>query len=292
MSIDKKELARSLKLLATTPAAIEREREACRAKLAEIDAEERKGIWGKTTLDNRRKQAREARNRTCNALVKQMRQALDFVAANNNYATSETVDFESPKLQAALRTIEFMGHDLDPTDQVAMLDKFRGDIGSLRVLEKAFAKNGLYFKNAAREMQKPLSEAAIREMNEVISFAEYAAAQNRFDFPIERATWTKGDFQKQLDRLGLDDSTNPYDAVMQAAVDEVSADIERITFDSDMGEIDKAQAKAKKEAQLLKLRITQREMKEAQERGENPGAVLNAQLAKMEATAAPEPKGE
>ena len=50
-----------------------------------------------------------------------------------------------------------------------------------------------------------------------------------------------------------------------------------------MGEIDKAQAKAQREAQFLKLRIAQREMREAQERGENPGAVLNAQLAKMEA---------
>ena len=290
--IDKKELARSLKLLASTPAAIEREREACRAKLAEIDAEEKKGIWGKVTLDNRRKEAREARNRTCNALVKQMRQALDFVAANNNYADSETVDFESPKLQAALRTVEYMGKDLDPADQAAVLNKFRGDVGALRVLEKAFAKHNLYLKGAAHEMQKPLSDAAIREMNEVISFAEYAASKNEFNFPIERAAWTKGDFQKQLDRLGLDDSTNPYDAVMQAAVDEVSADIERITFDSDMGEIDKAQAKAQREAQLLKLKIAQREMREAQERGENPGAVLNAQLAKMEATATPEPAGE
>ncbi len=283
MSIDKKELARSLKLLATTPAAIEREREACRAKLAEIDTEEKKGIWGKTTLDNRRKEAREARNRTCNALVKQMRQALNFVAANNDYANSETVDFESPKLLAALKTIEFMGHDLDPADQAAMLNKFRGDIGALRVLEKAFAKHGLYFKNAAHEMQKPLSEAAIREMGEVIAFAEYAASKNEFNFPAERMAWTRGDFAKQLDRLGLEDSTNPYDAVMQAAVDEVSADIERITFDSNMGEIDKAQAKAQREAQLLKLRIAQREMREAQERGENPGAVLNAKLAKMEA---------
>ncbi len=283
MNIDKKELARSLKLLATTPAAIEREKEVCRAKLAEIDAEEKKGVWGKTTLDNRRQEAREARNRTCNALVKQMRQALDFVAANNNYADSETVDFESPKLQAALRTIEYMGRDLDLADQAGILNKFVGDIGALRVLEKTFAKHGLYLKGAAHEMQKPLSEAAIREMGEVISFAEYAAEQGRFNVDFARATWSMGDFQKQLDRLGLDDSADPYDAVVQAAVDEVDAEIERITFDPDMSEIDKANAKAQKQAQLLRLKIAQEEMRKAQERGENPGAVLNAQLAKMEA---------
>jgi hypothetical protein len=124
--------------------------------MKEIDAEERKGIWGKVTLDGRRKEALESRNRTCNAMIDSMVTAYNFVVTNNAYDASETINFDNPRLQSVLKTIDVMGKDLSVSDQMAILGEFRGDIGSLRVLEKAFAKNNLYMKSAAREMQQPI----------------------------------------------------------------------------------------------------------------------------------------
>lgn len=286
MAFDRKEMARNLKLLATTPKEIERQQEVYRAKLAEINAEEKKGIWGKVTLDNRRKEAREERDRTCHALAKRMRPALEYVAANNAYGDTETVDFTSRKLQDALRTIEFMGKDLSYADQAAMLNSFRGDVGALRVLEKAYKKNGLYMHNAAHEMQKTISKQAIDEMAYVISAHDFYEAQGRFEWPIEKAYWTRGEFQKQLDRLGLEDTTtDPYAAVLEAATDKVRADRDAVDLE-DLTDAEKAIEKAKYEAQIIKLNLAQLEMKEAQARGDNPATVLNRQLAKLETAAA------
>lgn len=274
MAFDKAKMAKSLKILATTPAEIERQQKVYREKLAEIKAEEAKGIWGKVTLDNRRKEATAERNRTCNALTRQMREALAFVAENNAYSESETIDFENRKLQGALKTIEYMGETLSYADQAAILNSFAGDVGSLRVLERAFTKNKLYLKDAAREMQKAIPDEAIRQMDEVLSFSAYEEAKGGFSFPIERAMWTKGAFQKQLDRLGLDSDADPYASILDAMADKVRADM-----DAGGETIDKAH----KQAQLWKLQTLKAELKAAQERGDNPASVLNSALAKMEA---------
>lgn len=276
MAFDKAKMAKSLKILATTPAEIERQQKVYREKLAEIKAEEARGIWGKVTLDNRRREATAERNRTCNALTRQMREALAFVAENNAYSESETIDFENRKLQDALKTIEYMGETLSYADQAAILNSFAGDVGSLRVLERAFTKNKLYLKDAAREMQKSIPDEAIRQMDEVLSFAAYAEAKGEFNFPIDRALWTKGAFQKQLDRLGLDSDADPYASILDAMADKVRADM-----DAGGETIDKAH----KQAQLWKLQTLKNELKAAQERGDNPASVLNSALAKMEAPA-------
>jgi len=286
---DRKDLARHLKILDTTPHEISLQQQAYRSALAEIDAEERKGIWGKVTLDKRRQEAKEARDRTCHALAHRMRESLEYVKAHNNYADTETIDFESPRLQSALRTIDYMGKDLSPSDQMSILHSFAGDIGALRVIEKAFAKNGLYMKSAAKELQKPIPAQAIKEMSEVLDFHDYAEMQNRFDFPIERATWTKGEFGKQLQRLSIDatEEPDPYSAVLDAAAESIRSAYEETQF-SDADAVEKAMAKAKADAQLLKLSYAKREMKEAQARGENPAAVLNRELAKLETAPAQE----
>lgn len=283
MAYDKKEMARNLKLLATTPKEIERQQQIYREKLAEIKAEEQKGIWGKATLDKRRQDALRERNTTCNALANRMRPALEYVRDNNNYSQSETINFSDPKLKDALRTIDYMGKDLSPADQTAMISSFAGDVGALRVLEKAFAKNGLYMKDAAREMQKPIPEQALREMGEVLAFQQYAESKGSFDFPIERAMWTRGAFQKQLDRLNLvDNDTDPYSAVLDAVSDKLRADMDSVDY-SGMNEELAAVDKAKRQAELWKIKSAQQEMKKAQERGENPATVLNRELAKIKA---------
>lgn len=280
---DRKDLARHLKILDTTPNEISVQRQAYRDTLAAIDAEERKGIWGKVTLDKRRQEAKEAADRTCHALAHRMRESLEYVKAHNNYADTETIDFESPKLQSALRTIDYMGKDLSPSDQMSILHSFAGDIGALRVIEKAFAKNGLYMKSAAKELQKPISAQAINEMSEVLAYHDYHERKGEWSFPIEKATWTKGEFGKQLQRLSIDATEEPdaYSAVLDAAADQIRADRDAAIF-SDMDETQKALEKAKYEAQLYKLQHAQKEMKEAQARGDNPATVLNRELAKLE----------
>ena len=269
--------------MATTPKEIERQQQIYREKLAEIKAEEQKGIWGKATLDKRRQDALRERNTTCNALANRMRPALEYVRNNNDYAQNETINFSDPKLKDALRTIDYMGKDLSPADQAAMISSFAGDVGALRVLEKAFAKNGLYMKDAAREMQKPIPEQALREMGEVLAFQQYAESKDSFDFPIERAMWTRGAFQKQLDRLNLvDNDTDPYSAVLDAVSDKLRADMDSVDY-SGMNEELAAVDKAKRQAELWKIKSAQQEMKKAQERGENPATVLNRELAKIKA---------
>lgn len=280
---DRKELARHLKILDTTPQEINRQQQAYRAALADIDAEERKGIWGKVTLDKRRQEAREARDKTCHALAHRMRESLEYVKAHNNYADTETIDFEDPRLQSALRTIDFMGRDLSYADQMSIINKFRGDVGALRVIEKAFAKNGLYMKSAAKELQKPISAQAINEMAEVLAYHDYHEGKGEWSFPIEKAAWSKDEFGKQLQRLSIDatEEPDPYSAVLDAVADQIRADRDAAIF-SDMDEIQKALEKAKYEAQLYKLQHAQKEMKEAQARGDNPATVLNRELAKLE----------
>ena len=279
MAFDRKEMARNLKIVATTPKEIARQQEAYRARLAEIKQEEQRKIWGEATLNKWREEARAERDRTGHALAKRMRTALEYVAANNDYAQNETINFSDPKLKDALRTIDYMGKDLSPADQAAMLSSFAGDIGALRVLEKAFSKNGLYMKDAAREMQKSIPEQAIKEAAEVLAFHDYAESQGRFDFPAERMMWTHGAFQKQLDKLNLvDDTTDPYSAVLDAVADQIRADMDGMNGEQ-------SEDKAKRQAELWKIQSAKKEMQEAQARGENPATVLNRELAKFDAPA-------
>ena len=280
MAFDRKEMARNLKIVATTPKEIARQQEAYRARLAEIKQEEQRKIWGEATLNKWREEARAERDRTGHALAKRMRTALEYVAANNDYAQNETINFSDPKLKDALRTIDYMGKDLSPADQAAMLSSFAGDIGALRVLEKAFSKNGLYMKDAAREMQKSIPEQAIKEAAEVLAFHDYAESQGRFDFPAERMMWTHGAFQKQLDKLNLvDDTTDPYSAVLDAVADQIRADMDGMNGEQ-------SEDKAKRQAELWKIQSAKKEMQEAQARGENPATVLNRELAKLDKPAA------
>ena len=286
--IDKKELARNLKLLADTPKEIEMQQATYRARLAEIDMEAKREVYGRATLDRWRSEAKETRDKTCHALAHRMRPALEYVAANNNYAESELIDFSNPKLQDALRTVDYMGADLSPADQANIIGKFAGDVGALRVLHRAFSKYNLYMKDACAEMMKPIPQEAIQQMSEVLAFHDYAEAQNRFDFPIERATWTRSAFEKQLNRLQLDTTDAPdcYTAVLDTMVDKIQSDIYATNL-MDATDLEKSRQKALQQAELWRIKLAQQNIKEALARGENPASVLNAQLAKSEISTAP-----
>ncbi len=228
MAYDRKELAKALKVLDATPKEINRQRERYQDAMREIKEIEKTGNWSPNNIAGRRASAKAERDKTCAALTQRMRDAINIVAANNDYANTETIDFSSAKLKDALRTIEYMGADLSVADQAAMLSQFRGDVGSLKVLEKAFKKNNLYMKDAAHELMKPISNHAIEEMNVAIAFAERCVVTGDWsEDPFKRCMWTMGEFGKQLDRLALEDdaaSVTPYSAVVDAMADKLKED--------------------------------------------------------------------
>ena len=182
--------------------------------------------------------------------------------------------------------MKYMGHDLSLADQAAMLNAFRGNVGALRVLQKAFQKNHLFMESAAGEMQKGIPQQALDEMQEVLSFAAYEEKKGGFSFPIERATFTKDAFQKQLDRLGLEDDGDPYSAVLSAAADKIRADL-NASLDG-MTTEERTRKYTEGNAKIWALQAAQREVKEALGRGENPAATLNRALSKLDTWGSPE----
>lgn len=285
MAYDKKKLAEALKILDTTPKEINRQREAYLRKLREIDAEEKKGIWGKVTLDNRRREAKAARDKTLNALTERMSKAFELVEQNNDYAGSETINFNDPKLNDALRLVELMGKDLSITDQAHLLNTHRGDIGALRVLEKAFSKNNLALKDTAKELQKPISSRAMNDMKEAIAFAKhYAATGNWTEDPFKRTAWTASAFSKQIDRLNLTDEAagvDPYSAVIDALGDQLKTAREEAQY-SELTEEERISAMAQADAEAMHLQLARNELMKAQVEGRDPAEVLNRQLDGME----------
>lgn len=285
MAYDKKKLAEALKLIDSTPKEINRQREAYRAKLAEIDAEEKKGIWGKVTLDNQRKAAKAERDKTLRALTKRMTDAFSVVEENNSFDTTETIDFSNPKLNDALRMVEVMGKDLSATDQANMLNTFRGDIGALRVLEKAFAKNNLALKDTAHQMQQPIRNQAMTEMKTALAFAQHYAERGTWDEdPFSRCMWTKGDFAKQIDKLNLTGeaaNVDPYGAVLDVLTEQIAATKNEAQL-AGMTDEEKTDARARADADIISLTLARKELIEAQLEGKNPSELINRQLDKAE----------
>ena len=206
MSINHKELAKALRTIAETPKKVEEAKAKCDAILADVAEKERSGNWSPNSLKTRREEAYAERDRVCHALIHAMRPALDVIKANNDYA-NEPLDVNNPKLQNAINMLQYMDKT-SYADTASLLESFRGDPASLRFLKKALEKSGMKWAadNIAAPMMKNVSDNAIREMEEVLAFHDYAeAAHNRLDFPIDRARWTRGEFQDQLDRMGYDD---------------------------------------------------------------------------------------
>lgn len=282
MAIDNKRLAESLKILAENPGKIEAEKRKYNDRMAEIKAEEAKGIWSPNAIKEKRARALEDRDRVCHALAHSMRSALDTVKANNDYS-SVTIDLDNKKLQTALSMVSLMGEKMTYNDQLGVLAQFRGDPASLRVLEAAFAKNGQdWAAKNAREMQKTISEQAINEMSVVLTFHEYAEQRGRFDFPIEKARWTRGEFGKQAERMGfdIDGVSDPFllaiDMTMDSLEEQDSANME----ESDP--VKATQARAKITAQRLKLAAAKQEIANAAKTGKDPAEIFNRALSTVE----------
>ena len=224
MSINHKELAKALRTIAETPKKVEEAKAKCNAILADVAEKERSGNWSPNSLKTRREEAYAERDRVCHALIHGMRPALDVIKANNDFA-NEPLDVNNPKLQNAINMLQYMDKT-SYADVASLLEAFRGDPASLRFLKKALEKSGMKWAadNIAAPMMKNVSENAIREMEEVLAFHDYAESQGRLDFPLERARWTKDEFGRELERMGYDDGNagDAYTFAIQMIADNLN----------------------------------------------------------------------
>ena len=285
MAINSNELKKALKILSENPGKIEAEKNKYNARLAEIKAEEAKGIWSPNAIKEKRATALADRDRVCHALAHSMRSALEIVKANNNY-DAVAIDLDNKKLQTALSMVSLMGEKMTYNDQLGLASQFRGDPAALRVLETAFAKNGQkWAASNARDLQKTISPQAIDEMETVLNFHDYAETQGRLDFPIERAYWTKGEFGRQADRMGydLDGVSDPYALALDMQLDRLKE--QELTISED-DPIEAAKARASIAAQRYKIANAQKEIGEAKAKGNDPGEVFNRAMRSIENHAA------
>ena len=284
--INHKELAKALSVLASTPGKIAEEKAKYERRLAEIKAKEATGNWSPNTIKAEKEKALADRDRVCHTLAHAMRPALETVKANNNLA-DEPLDVNDPKVQNAVNVISLMGKNLTHSDAISMLESFRGNPAALRFVQSAFKKNGMaYAAEQAGEMMKPISSRAIADMSEVLAFHDYAEAQGRLDFPVERAAWTKSEFGRQYDRMGYNPDTkaDPY----SYALDEAMNGLKEREFDvlSEADPEQAAKAKAWIAAQKLKLAVAQRDVAKAKESGGDVAEAFNRAMKAVEAAEA------
>lgn len=155
--------------------------------------------------------------------MKQFAEAVSTIKQSNNYS-SEAADFGNADFQNALRFIDSMGKDLSYTDQVNIIDKFRGNPAELKAIETKYRNNGLYFSEEAKDSTTPLSATAIENAELVIAGYEY---NGKPDF--SKMLWNRQDFRNQAKRLGYDLETadDPYTQALiseKKRLPEVNAD--------------------------------------------------------------------
>lgn len=275
------EMKKALKILSENPVKIEEAKDRYKTRMAEIKAEEAKGIWAPNTIKEWRSKALADRDRVCHTLAHAMRPALDYVKEHNDF-TAEAISLDNSKLQNALSMIGLMGKRMTYTDQAGLISQFAGDPASLRVLEAAFSKNGQEWaaKNA-REMQKPISQNAIAEMEQVLAFHDYYEERGELSFPLERAFWSKSEFGKLADRFGYDLAgvPDPYILALDTTLDGLEE--QRMHIDEADPE-QAAKTRAYIDAQRYKVAKAKREIEEAKAKGTDPGEAFNTAMRSVE----------
>lgn len=194
----------ALKTLDSGPREIEQARAQYQADQQHIREMENKGILSPIAIRRAKDQAKEKMDTTTRKAVDRMRPALETVRAERN-APGEMIDIESPKLQNAITVINTMGKKLSPSDQIAVIEKFRGDAASLRFVADLFDKYGLYYANYARQLTTPVSSDAIQ--NIAVEIGRY---DNFGKFETDNLRWTNGEFAKALERNGVNSNEDPF----------------------------------------------------------------------------------
>lgn len=281
MSINHTELKKCLRVLAESPKKIAEAKEKCKAALEEVAAREKTGNWSPNAIKKGREDAIAERDRVCHALAHAMRPALEMVRANNGLA-EEPLDINSQKIQNAINVMALLGNKLTYADAASILESFRGDPASLRLIQSAFKKSGLdYAAKQAADMMRPISAQALDEMETVLNFHDYAESQGRLDFPIERAYWTKDEFEKQYQRLGYSDAgTDPFTYALDLALESITEQQMHPTVNDDPESA--AKERAKTQAKEWKIRQAQKDVATAIANGADASTVFNRAMLSIE----------
>lgn len=272
--IDHKKLAAALKTLDAAPKAIELAKEKYQQDMANIRANEATGRYAPVTIEKAKREAKEERDRKIKALAESMKTALVEVKRNNSYET-EPLALDDPKLTNALSVIGIMGKNMPLNTQINMLNQFRGNPAALAVLEGAYKQNGLYFHDMAHDMQQPIKQQAIEEMERVFAYYDYnLATKGVVDVDMKHAFWTKNQFAEQAKRLGynLDEESDPY----EYAISEMRRKLDEDTFSPD--DATRAAVQAKK----WELDIALQNLKAAKQTGADEGAVFNKAIQRFQ----------
>lgn len=282
--IDHKELAKALRVLAESPKKIAEAEKKCKEALDEVKAREATGNWSPNAIKNGREDAYAERDRVCHALAHGMRSALETVRANNGLA-EQPLDINNPKIQNAINVMSLLGKNLTYADQASILESFRGDPASLRFIKSAFEKNGLtYAAKQAADMMKPISTQAIEEMETVLAYHDYNEKCGRYSFPIEKAMYTMGEFQRQLERFGYDPGTDtdPFSYALDLVAENITDAEMHPQYNPDTDPENAAREHARISAQKYKIAEARRQIANAKANGADASTVFNNAMRSIE----------
>lgn len=206
MSIDSKARKASyfaaLKTLDSGPREIEQARAQYDADMGHVREMESKGYWAPIAIQRMKDQAQTKRDDAIRKAVDRMRPALEVVEAERS-APGDMLDID--KVQNVISVVNAMGRKLSPADQLAIVEKYRGDNASLNFISDLFAKNGLYYSDYARQLTAPVPQQAIEELAVEIGRYDYNGK-----FEMSNIAWTRGEFDRALQRAGVNPTESPY----------------------------------------------------------------------------------
>lgn len=242
MSIDSKarkaNYYAALKALASGPREIEQARAQYDADMGYVREMEGKRIWAPLAIDRMKAQAQSKRDDAIRKAVDRMRPAVETVQAERS-APGEMLDIDNAQLQRAITVCNTMGRKLNPSDQIAIIEKFRGDTASLRFVADLFDKYGLYYADYARQLTTPVSSEAIQ--NIAVEIGRY---DNFGKFETDNLRWTNNEFSKALERNGVNSNEDPFVA---AAIEMKHAHRDDPSAQQSMGSAIAAMRKAQEE---------------------------------------------
>ena len=155
-------------------------------------------------IDRHKAKAKAELDETIKRTVTEMRSALDFV--KQEHGNSAPFDPNDRRIQNAIAVVNAVGKQLDYSQQLDLIEGFRGDVQGLKFISTLLKKNGMeYSADTAMRMARDVSTQALEDMDYSISKYEMLG-----QWDAEPIRWTQSEFAKTLERFGESADTDPY----------------------------------------------------------------------------------
>ena len=184
----------ALKSLDEGPRKIEAALETYKSDLSAIRDLEKSGNYSPNYVNRMKAQAQQKRDAVVGETVSQLRENLSTVREHS--AAADMLDVDDPTLQNSLRIIEAAGKKLNPSAQLSILQKFRGNTPALEFLADLYDKNGYYYASEARKMITPVNTTAMDNLEYCLESWDMFGK-----WPADKMFWTKNDFRKAVERV-------------------------------------------------------------------------------------------